>query len=111
MCLRLCDKRCYEAWHGPLGADKPQLHPGGPKAAPSIGTGLPWGRTLGFRICDRHSRLRGGAVGFLGFEFRRVRSNRGRWMPLLLPKGKKRTALLGKRKEIFRASRSQPVGG
>ena len=32
-------------------------------------------------------------------------------MPLLLPKGKKRTALLGKLKEIFGASRSQPVGG
>ena len=31
-------------------------------------------------------------------------------MPLLLPKGKKRTALLGKLKEIFAASRSQPVG-
>ena len=30
---------------------------------------------------------------------------------LLLPKGKKRTALLGKLKEIFRTSRSQPVGG
>jgi hypothetical protein len=30
-------------------------------------------------------------------------------MPLLLPKGKKRTALLGKLKEIFRSSRSQPV--
>jgi RNA-directed DNA polymerase len=54
---------------------------------------------------------RGGSFGFLGFEFRRVRSRRGRWMPLLLPKGKKRTALLGKLKEIFRASRSQPVGG
>ena len=50
------------------------------------------------------------SFGFLGFEFRRVRSNRGRWMPLLLPKGKKRTALLGKLKEIFRGSRSQPVG-
>src|SRR5215217_342132 len=54
---------------------------------------------------------RGGSFGFLGFEFRRIRSRRGRWMPLLLPKGKKRTALLGKLKEIFRASRSQPVGG
>ena len=32
-------------------------------------------------------------------------------MPLLLPKDKKRTALLGKLKAIFRASRSQPVGG
>jgi len=31
-------------------------------------------------------------------------------MPLLLPKGKKRTALLGKLKEIFRVFRSQPVG-
>ena len=54
---------------------------------------------------------RGESFGFLGFEFRRVRSRRGRWMPLLLPKGKKRAALLSKLKEIFRASRSQPVGG
>lgn len=54
---------------------------------------------------------RGESFGFLGFEFRRIRSRRGRWMPLLLPKGKKRTALLCKLKEIFRASRSQPVGG
>jgi RNA-directed DNA polymerase len=53
----------------------------------------------------------GESFGFLGFEFRRVRSRRGRWMPLLLPKGKKRTELLGKLKEIFRSSRSQPVGG
>ena len=51
----------------------------------------------------------GESFGFLGFEFRRVRSRRGRRMPLLLPKGKKRTALLGKLKEIFRSSRSQPV--
>jgi RNA-directed DNA polymerase len=53
---------------------------------------------------------RGGSFGFLGFEFRRILSRRGRWMPLLLPKGKKRTALLGKLKEIFGASRSRPVG-
>jgi len=53
---------------------------------------------------------RGESFGFLGFEFRRVRSRRGRWMPLLLPKGKKRTALLSKLKEIFRNFRSQPVG-
>ena len=32
-------------------------------------------------------------------------------MPLLLPKGKKRTELLGKLKEIFRSSRSQPISG
>jgi RNA-directed DNA polymerase len=53
----------------------------------------------------------GESFGFLGFEFHRVRSRRGRWMALLLPKGKKRTALLDTLKEIFRASRSQPVGG
>jgi RNA-directed DNA polymerase len=53
----------------------------------------------------------GESFGFLGFEFRRIRSRRGRWMALLLPKGKKRTALLDKLREIFRASRSQPVGG
>jgi len=57
------------------------------------------------RVVDRE---RGESFGFLGFEFRRVLSRRGRWMPLLLPKGKKRTALLGKLKEIFRP---QPVGG
>jgi len=54
---------------------------------------------------------RGESFGFLGFECRRVRSHRGRWMALLLPKGKKRTALLHKLKQIFQASRSQPVGG
>src|SRR4051794_27203561 len=54
---------------------------------------------------------RGGSFGFLGFEFRRIRSHRGRWMPLLLPKSKKRTALLCKLKAIFGASQSQPVSG
>jgi RNA-directed DNA polymerase len=54
---------------------------------------------------------RGESFGFLGFEFRRVRSRRGRWMPLLLPKGKKRTALLDKLRDIFRNSISQPISG
>jgi RNA-directed DNA polymerase len=53
---------------------------------------------------------RGESFGFLGFEFRRVRSRAGRWMPLRLPQGKKRTALLRKLKEVFRHSRSRPVG-
>jgi RNA-directed DNA polymerase len=53
----------------------------------------------------------GESFGFLGFEFRRILSRRGRWMPLLIPKSKKRTALLGKLKAIFRHSRSQPVQG
>src|SRR5262244_3265073 len=51
----------------------------------------------------------GGSFGFLGFEFRRILSRRGRWMPLLIPKNKKRTALLRQLKEVFRHSRSQPV--
>jgi RNA-directed DNA polymerase len=53
----------------------------------------------------------GESFGFLGFEFRRVRSRRGRWMPLRTPKGKKRTALLRKLKEVFRRHRSRPAGG
>jgi RNA-directed DNA polymerase len=53
----------------------------------------------------------GESFGFLGFLFRRIRSRRGRWMPRLLPKGKKRTALLDKLRTIFRKSRSQPISG
>jgi len=52
---------------------------------------------------------RGESFGFLGFEFRRVRSRSGRWMPLYLPQTKKRTALLRRLKVIFRSLRSQPV--
>jgi RNA-directed DNA polymerase len=52
----------------------------------------------------------GKSFGFLGFEFRRTRSWRGRWMPLYVPKGAKRTALLRKLKGIFRSFRSGPVG-
>jgi RNA-directed DNA polymerase len=52
---------------------------------------------------------RGDSFGFLGFEFRRVRSLRGRWRPQFTPKLKKRTALLAKLRDIFRRYRSQPV--
>ena len=51
----------------------------------------------------------GESFGFLGFEFRRIRSRRGRWMPLQTPRAKKRTALLRKLKLVFRSHRSQPV--
>jgi len=54
--------------------------------------------------------VQGESFGFLGFEFRRTRSWRGRWMPLYVPKGAKRTALLRKLKGIFRSFRSRPVG-
>ena len=52
---------------------------------------------------------RGESFGFLGFDFRRVRSLQGAWRPQYTPKLKKRTALLRTIKEVFRQYRSQPV--
>jgi RNA-directed DNA polymerase len=49
--------------------------------------------------------------GFLGFDFRRVRSRRGRWRPNFAPQMKKRTALLRKLSHIFREHRSQLLEG
>jgi RNA-directed DNA polymerase len=53
---------------------------------------------------------RGESFGYLGFEFRRVRTHKGAWRPHYAPKLKKRTALLQKLKGVFRRSVSQPVG-
>lgn len=52
---------------------------------------------------------KGDTFGFLGFDFRRIRSRTGKWMPLRLPQGKKRTALLRRLKPVFQRLRSQPV--
>jgi RNA-directed DNA polymerase len=52
---------------------------------------------------------RGESFGYLGFDFRCIRSRRGVWRAHYTPKLKKRTALLRKLKEIFRRYRSQPV--
>src|SRR5215831_10731942 len=52
---------------------------------------------------------KGESFSFLGFEFRLVRSLRGRWRPQYTPKLRKRTALLAKLREIFRRKASQPV--
>jgi RNA-directed DNA polymerase len=54
---------------------------------------------------------RGESFGFLGFAFRRVRTQRGKWMPLRTPLPKKRTALLRTLKEVFRRHRSRPLKG
>jgi RNA-directed DNA polymerase len=54
---------------------------------------------------------RGECFGFLGFDFRRVRTPMGRWMPLVTPQVKKRTELLRKLKSIFNRSVSQPLRG
>jgi RNA-directed DNA polymerase len=52
---------------------------------------------------------KGESFGFLGFEFRRIRSLRGRWRPYYPPRLKQRTVLLQKLKDIFRRFNSQPV--
>jgi len=53
---------------------------------------------------------KGESFGFLGFEFRRVRSKKGAWLPRYTPKIKNRTALTAKLRDIFRRFQSQPVG-
>ena len=52
---------------------------------------------------------KGESFGFLGLEFRRVRSLKGVWRPHYTPKLRKRTELLRKLKVIFRRFQSQPV--
>jgi RNA-directed DNA polymerase len=50
------------------------------------------------------------SFGFLGFDFRRLRSmERQVWRAHYTPKMKKRTALLRKLKDVFRRFQSQPV--
>jgi RNA-directed DNA polymerase len=68
---------------------------------------------LRVEVNEEKSRIvdlgRGESFGFLGFDFRRIRSRRGAWRVQYTPKLKKRTALLRKLKGVFRRYRSQPV--
>src|SRR6201981_2415949 len=68
---------------------------------------------LQVEINEEKSRIvdlsRGESFGFLGFDFRRIRSGRGAWRAQVTPQLKKRTALLRKLKEISRRYRSQPI--
>src|SRR5206468_9054097 len=61
---------------------------------------------LGVEINEEKSRIvdlaRGESFGFLGFDFRRIRSRRGVWRPHYTPKLKKRTEVVRKLKEVFR---------
>ena len=50
------------------------------------------------------------SFGFLGFDFRHIRSLKGVWRPQYTPKLKKRTTVLAKLRDIFRRHASQPVG-
>jgi len=51
---------------------------------------------------------KGESFGFLGFEFRRIKSRRGKWRAYYAPKLKKRAALTRKLGDIFRHFRSRP---
>ena len=68
---------------------------------------------LRVEVNEEKSRIvdlsRGESFGFLGFDFRRIRSQRGVWRAHYTPKLKKRTALLRKLKGVFRRYQSQPV--
>ena len=68
---------------------------------------------LGVEINEEKSRMvnleRGESFGFLGFDFRRVRTRKGRWRAHYTPKLKKRTALMRTIKDVFRRYHSQPV--
>jgi RNA-directed DNA polymerase len=68
---------------------------------------------LQVEINEEKSRIvdlgRGESFGFLGFDFRRIRSQQGVWRANYTPKLKKRTALLRKLKDVFRRYQSQPV--
>ncbi len=70
---------------------------------------------LDVNVNEEKSRIvdltKGDRFGFLGFDFRRVRSVHGAWRPQYTPKLKKRTALLRKLKDVFERARSQPVQG
>jgi RNA-directed DNA polymerase len=69
---------------------------------------------LDLRLNEAKSRIvdlrQGETFGFLGFDFRRVRSLRGVWRAQVTPKLTQRTALLGKLREVFRRYQSQPAG-
>jgi len=68
---------------------------------------------LRVEVNEEKSRMvdlsKGESFSFLGFEYRRVRSRKGKWRPQYVPKLKKRTALLRKLKAIFQRNVSQPV--
>lgn len=49
------------------------------------------------------------SFGFLGFDFRRVRSLKGKWTARVTPRMKKRTELLAKIRNVFRRFVSQPL--
>lgn len=68
---------------------------------------------LRVEINEEKSRIvnmsEGDTIGFLGFDFRYVRSRNGKWTSHTTPQRKKRTALLERLRREFDRFRSQPV--
>lgn len=58
------------------------------------------------RILDM---TKGEKLPFLGFDLLRVKSFKGKWFPLMIPKTKVRSKLTQKLKKIFHDHRSQPI--
>lgn len=51
----------------------------------------------------------GGTFSFLGFDYRRMKTKKGKWGVHKTPRMKARTKLLEKVKEVFKRHRSQPI--
>lgn len=68
---------------------------------------------LGLEINEEKTRVvdleKGKTFSFLGFDFKRVKTRRGKWGVSYTPRMKVRTRLLQKLKKIFRRLRSQPL--
>jgi len=68
---------------------------------------------LDVEVNEEKSRIvdlaKGESFGYLGFDFRRVKSRQGKWRPHFAPQMKKRTALLAELKTVFRQKRSRPA--
>lgn len=68
---------------------------------------------LDVQLNEEKTRLvdltKGGSFSFLGFEFRRVKTLRGKWGVRMTPTTKARNSLLSKLKGVFRSYQSQPV--
>ena len=68
---------------------------------------------LGIEVNQEKTRMvnltRDETFSFLGFDFRRVKTLRGKWGVCITPRLKGRTELLRKLREVFRRYNSQPI--
>jgi RNA-directed DNA polymerase len=52
---------------------------------------------------------KGESFSFLGYDFRRIRSNNGKWRPLYTPQQQKRKKLLDELQRVFATYQSRPI--